>query len=359
MKLIDRLERLGRHRHPQADPLPPRLPDHRHPLHQGGAAGDRALSTSSCASMGVDITHVDVGGGLGVDYDGTQLDQPRERELHAAGVRERRRLHARRGVPRERAADAAHHQRVGARAHRAPRAAAAQRDRRRVAGRAVAAGADARTTTRCCTRWRRTTRTLSGRLPQRGCARSSTTRRSTRSGRSELFNSGVLSPARARDGRADLPRDDERASPQCVGDDRAEYRGHRRRISTRRWSTGTSATSRSSSRCPDSWAIDQLFPIMPIHRLDEEPDRRGTLQDVTCDSDGKIDRFIGDKKGKPQPRAARVPRRRALHPRHLPDRRVPGDPRRPAQPVRRHERRAHPAHRTTATRSPTSCTATR
>jgi arginine decarboxylase len=50
---------------------------------------------------------------------------------------------------------------------------------------------------------------------------------------------------------------------------------------------------------PDSWAIDQLFPIMPIHRLDEEPVRRGTLQDVTCDSDGKIDRFVGDKKGRP------------------------------------------------------------
>jgi arginine decarboxylase len=44
---------------------------------------------------------------------------------------------------------------------------------------------------------------------------------------------------------------------------------------------------------PDSWAIDHLFPIMPVHRLDEEPTRRGTLQDVTCDSDGKIDRFIG------------------------------------------------------------------
>ena len=43
---------------------------------------------------------------------------------------------------------------------------------------------------------------------------------------------------------------------------------------------------------PDSWAIDQLFPIVPIHRLDEEPTRRGTLQDITCDSDGKIDRFV-------------------------------------------------------------------
>ncbi len=50
---------------------------------------------------------------------------------------------------------------------------------------------------------------------------------------------------------------------------------------------------------PDSWAIDQLFPIVPIHRLTEEPLRRGTLQDVTCDSDGKIDRFVGDKNGRP------------------------------------------------------------
>ena len=43
---------------------------------------------------------------------------------------------------------------------------------------------------------------------------------------------------------------------------------------------------------PDSWAIDQVFPIMPIHRLDEKPDRYATLQDITCDSDGKIDNFI-------------------------------------------------------------------
>jgi arginine decarboxylase len=50
---------------------------------------------------------------------------------------------------------------------------------------------------------------------------------------------------------------------------------------------------------PDSWAIDQLFPIMPIHRLHEEPTRRGTLQDMTCDSDGKIDRFAGWRKPKP------------------------------------------------------------
>jgi len=50
---------------------------------------------------------------------------------------------------------------------------------------------------------------------------------------------------------------------------------------------------------PDSWAIDQLFPIMPVHRLNEEPTRRGTLQDVTCDSDGKIEQFIGTRTANP------------------------------------------------------------
>ena len=47
---------------------------------------------------------------------------------------------------------------------------------------------------------------------------------------------------------------------------------------------------------PDSWAIDQLFPIMPIHRLDEEPTRRAILADITCDCDGKIERFVVDQK---------------------------------------------------------------
>ncbi len=43
---------------------------------------------------------------------------------------------------------------------------------------------------------------------------------------------------------------------------------------------------------PDFWAVQQLFPILPIHRLAEEPTRRAVLADITCDSDGKIDRFI-------------------------------------------------------------------
>jgi arginine decarboxylase len=43
---------------------------------------------------------------------------------------------------------------------------------------------------------------------------------------------------------------------------------------------------------PDSWAIDQLFPVVPIHRLREEPSSRAVIADITCDSDGKIDHFI-------------------------------------------------------------------
>lgn len=43
---------------------------------------------------------------------------------------------------------------------------------------------------------------------------------------------------------------------------------------------------------PDAWAVGQLFPVVPIHRLNERPTRRGVLADITCDSDGKIDHFI-------------------------------------------------------------------
>jgi len=43
---------------------------------------------------------------------------------------------------------------------------------------------------------------------------------------------------------------------------------------------------------PDAWAIDQIFPILPLNRLDKKPERRGVLQDITCDSDGKIDKYV-------------------------------------------------------------------
>ncbi|MNL05759.1 Biosynthetic arginine decarboxylase [compost metagenome] len=51
---------------------------------------------------------------------------------------------------------------------------------------------------------------------------------------------------------------------------------------------------------PDSWAVGQLFPIMPIHRLQEEPTRQATLADLTCDSDGVIEKFIDTESGEPK-----------------------------------------------------------
>jgi arginine decarboxylase len=44
---------------------------------------------------------------------------------------------------------------------------------------------------------------------------------------------------------------------------------------------------------PDVWAIDQVFPIVPVERLGEAPDRRGVIADLTCDSDGRVDNYVG------------------------------------------------------------------
>ena len=98
---------------------------------------------------------------------------------------------------------------------------------------------------------------------------------------------------------------------------------------------------------PDSWAIKQLFPVMPIHRLNERPTRHAVLGDITCDSDGKIDQFI-DRRDVQADAAAAPVQRRAVLPRRVPGRRVPGNPRRPAQPVRRHATPCTSASTTTA-----------
>jgi arginine decarboxylase len=85
---------------------------------------------------------------------------------------------------------------------------------------------------------------------------------------------------------------------EAIGDDRASYpeiAAHLETALVDRYFCNFSIFQ----SVPDNWAIDQLFPIMPIHRLGEMPNRRGTIQDVTCDSDGVIDRFTGGRKGKP------------------------------------------------------------
>ena len=95
---------------------------------------------------------------------------------------------------------------------------------------------------------------------------------------------------------------------------------------------------------PDHWAVRQLFPTLPIHRLNKAPSRRAVLADLTCDSDGKMDEFIDLRD---------VKHFLELHPPNgepyfigtLPRRRLPGDPGRPPQPLRRHRRRPRQARR--------------
>ena len=91
---------------------------------------------------------------------------------------------------------------------------------------------------------------------------------------------------------------------------------------------------------PDSWAIDQLFPIMPIHRLNERPTRKGVLADITCDSDGKIDRFVSQRDVKKTLELHAITAQDEYYLARVPGRRLPGNARRPAQPVRRHPRGA-------------------
>ena len=96
---------------------------------------------------------------------------------------------------------------------------------------------------------------------------------------------------------------------------------------------------------PDFWAFDQLFPIMPIHRLNEMPTQRGILCDITCDSDGAVDRFVDVKDVKEALELHPLQEGRALLSGFPAAGRLPGNARRPAQPVRRGHRGERRRHR--------------
>ena len=98
---------------------------------------------------------------------------------------------------------------------------------------------------------------------------------------------------------------------------------------------------------PDVWAIEQVFPVMPVHRHNEPPTRQAIIADITCDSDGKIDHFIDTRGIRKTLPVHPLDRRPALLLRRVPGRGLPGDPRRPAQPDGRHQRgeRAHQRRR--------------
>ena len=239
-----------------------------------------------------------------------QLDRQRQRELLAAGVRERRRLHARRSLPRARAADAAPHQRIGARAHRAPRAAAAQGDRRRVAGRAavpeltdddhallhemVGRPHDA-------SRKNVSRRARARDLPRRHV------RQGARAGSSSTA-------ACSRSASARWPRQIYFATinriARLVRQQSRRLRGHHRPTSRRRSSTATSATSRCSSRCPTAGrSISSSRSCRSTGWTRSRSARHDPGRDLRL---RRQDRPLRRRKdGRAEPGAARVPRRRA------------------------------------------------
>ena len=284
--------------------------------------------------MGFDLTDVDVGGGLGVDYDGSRSTRPGQHELHPPRVRRRRRLPARQHLPAERHADAEPDLRVGPGPHGAPLAAAGECHRRRGDDRDPVAGPPGRP---AAAAGRAQGEPRVAHAGSGGGGRS-TTPSFAKERLQELFASDAIT---LRD-MADIEEyylATLNAIAAMIGPDKAAYPeivGHLEAALVDRYFCNFSVFQ----SLPDNWAIDQLFPIMPIHRLDEQPSRRGTLQDITCDSDGVIDRFAGGRRGKPCPRAPSLAGRGALHPRHLPHGGLPGDPGRPAQPLRRHQRRA-------------------
>ncbi len=89
---------------------------------------------------------------------------------------------------------------------------------------------------------------------------------------------------------------------------------------------------------PDSWAVGQLFPVIPIHRLNEEPTRQGTLADLTCDSDGVIEKFIDTESGEPKEtlRLHQYTEGQQYYLGVFLSWSLPRNPRRSSQPFRRH-----------------------
>ena len=90
----------------------------------------------------------------------------------------------------------------------------------------------------------------------------------------------------------------------------------------------------------DNWALGQLFPIVPVHHLNERPERAGTLVDITCDSDGKIDKFIDLHDVKNTLPLHRLEPGKPYYLGIFSDRRLPGHHGRPAQSFRPRQRGA-------------------
>ena len=234
--------------------------------------------------LGAGLKFLDVGGGLAVDYDGSQTNFHSSANYTLQEYANDVVFAVQAGVRGQGHPAPGHRQRVRPRADGAPRGAGVRRARRLAPG-----GRDPR--------GRRRPREHHHRQPGAGAA-----------GHLAEERAGVL-PRRARaQGRGDQP-----VQPRLPGPARPRARGDvvlghlRPRPADREHARlraeelqGLERALADTYYCnfslfqsaPDHWAVKQLFPTMPIHRLNERPVRRAVLADLTCDSDGKVDRFI-------------------------------------------------------------------
>ena len=245
---------------------------------------------------GAGLEYIDIGGGLGIDYDGTgtnysssmnyTLDEYANDVVYRiASVCNARGVDHPMIISESGRAIAAHHSVLifnilgSSRldqfevAHRTPswRASRPRRNRSATCTRPCAPSTSATWSSATTTRRPRATRRC--RCSTWACCRS----------RTALWSSGCTGPP---------------ADASAI----AAARSARRPRSSRTWRTccPTSIFCNFSlfQSLPDSWAIDHLFPIMPIHRLNERPTRNGVLADITCDSDGHINRFVSRRETK-------------------------------------------------------------
>ena len=251
-----------------------------------GAVNEAVRVYVDLARAGAGLKYLDVGGGLGIDYDGSQTDfessvnytlQEYANDViyHVQNVCDE----VERAAPHHRHRERPRHRRLSQRAGvQRPGRVRHGRSRRarRAAGRRRAA-AD------------RPAGNLPRRSPPRTCWKATTTR-SRRSTRRSTCSAWAIS------------RSSSAASPRtCTGRSRRKIQKLARELDYfPEELEGIDAMLSDTYFCnfslfqsmPDSWAIKQLFPIMPIHRLEEEPTRHAVLGDITCDSDGKVDAFI-------------------------------------------------------------------
>ena len=251
-----------------------------------GALNEAARVYVELVQAGAGLKYMDVGGGLGVDYDGSQTnfessvnytlqEYANDVVYHLQTVCDEAKVaapddHFRKRARDRRASQPARVQRAGR--HRASaRTRCPRRRRRRWSGRWWTSSRPTPAST-CAMRSRAIT-TPSRRSTWRStCSRPATCRSIQRSQAESLYWAICMKLQKLVKTMEEVPEDlqhlDESLSDTYF------------------------CNFSLFQSVPDSWAIKQLFPIMPIHRLNEQPTRHAVLGDITCDSDGKVDQFI-------------------------------------------------------------------